>query len=74
MLIELQSAWDNYIASNAAMDPSIGNMWPMNLDIDSMGTPSSNQNSQQSTTGNPGSVFMGSMGATTPGGSNNMGL
>lgn len=49
------------------MDPSIGNMWPMNLDLDSMGAPASNQNSQQSGPNgqNPGGVFMG---ATTPGG------
>jgi hypothetical protein len=43
----------------------------MNLDLDSMGTPASNQNSQQSNANaaNPGSVFMG---ATTPGGNANM--
>ena len=32
-----QGAWDNYIANNTAMNP--GNAWGMNLDIDSMGAP-----------------------------------
>lgn len=35
-----QGAWDNYIANNTAMDP--GNMWSMNLDIDTMGAPTTN--------------------------------
>ena len=72
-----QGAWDNYIANNTAMDP--GNMWSMNLDIESMGAPTTNtgsasQNQTQDgsnqqtpasvATSNPGQVFMG---ATTPG-------
>lgn len=72
-----QGAWDNYIANNTAMDP--GNMWSMNLDIESMGAPTTNTgissqsqtqdgSNQQTpgsvTTSNPGQVFMG---ATTPG-------
>ena len=47
-------------------------MWPMNLDLDSMGTPGSNnpnqQPSQQAQQANA-NVFMG---ATTPGASGNV--
>ncbi|KAK3724881.1 hypothetical protein LTR37_000929 [Vermiconidia calcicola] len=65
-------AWDNYIANNTAMDA--GNMWSMNLDLDSMGAAGSgNQQQQQPTTSNsapaPGGVFMG---ATSPNNGNMM--
>ena len=63
---DVQGAWDNYIANNTAMDS--GNMWPMNLDFDTMGTPGGNQN-QQSTANTAGNVFMG---ASTPAGGNVM--
>jgi hypothetical protein len=62
--------WDNYIANNSAMDP--GNLWPMNLDIDSMGAvngmqqqPQTGEQQPQQQQGNTGtnsglgSVFMG---------------
>lgn len=81
VLTMMQGAWDNYIANNTAMDP--GNMWSMNLDIDTMGAPTTNSNASQSqtqdgsnqqtpasmTTNNPGQVFMG---ASTPGAGNVM--
>lgn len=69
MLIDEQGAWDNYIQNNSAMDP--GNMWPMNLDLDSMGAPTTTSSQSQPAsvnTANTG-VFMG---ASTPGTSGNM--
>lgn len=71
MLIIAQGAWDNYIANNGAMDPA--NMWPMNLDLDSMAAPTAQNQGQQGqqayvNTANTG-VFMG---ATTPGAGGNM--
>ena len=63
-----QGAWDNYIANNTAMDP--GNLWPMNLDIDSMGAVGNTDDQANSgATRNAGGVFMG---ATMPNGGGNM--
>ncbi|KAK5174372.1 uncharacterized protein LTR77_001452 [Saxophila tyrrhenica] len=60
-------AWDNYIANNSALDPA-GNMnlWPMNLDLDSVGAVGgmgTGDQGQQGANGAPGqgagNSFMG---------------
>jgi len=66
----VQGAWDNYIANNSAMDPNVA-MWPMNLDLDSMGAVGGEQgmaNGGAAPSANPGNVFMGSAGAGNGGG------
>ena len=57
-----QSAWDNYIANNNAMDPA-NSVWPMNLDFDSMGTPGASQSNPSTVNTASTGVFMG---AATP--------
>jgi hypothetical protein len=68
--------WDNYIANNNAATLDPGNLWPMNLDLDSLGAVGGMQQNEQqqnqqqsansmpsaSTVSNPGSIF-----ATAPG-------